>query len=85
LRTTHLPSAVTATASPADPNRLQALLLLIPLDLFALFRWRSTGGEVLNDIARFSYDAAQHQSDQLRSGTETGCADFQAAALLAVS
>jgi hypothetical protein len=85
LRTTHLPSAVTATASPADPNRLQALLLLIPLDLFALFRWRSTGGDVLNDIARFSYDAVQHQSGQLRSGTEAGCADFQAAALLAVS
>jgi hypothetical protein len=46
--------------------------LLIPLDLFAPFRRRSTGGDVLNDIARFSYDAAQHQSGQLRSGTEAG-------------
>jgi len=47
---THLPPA-TATRSASDlQNRLQTFLLLIPLDLFAFLRSRSTGGELLNDI-----------------------------------
>jgi len=59
--------------------------VVIPLDLFAHFRWRSTGIKVLKISARFSHDAAQHQSGQLRAGTEAACADFPAEALLAAS
>jgi hypothetical protein len=33
---------------PPTPNRLQAFLLPIPLDLFALFRSRSTGDSMLS-------------------------------------
>jgi hypothetical protein len=47
----HLPS--TATVTPVEPdtqNRLQAFLPVIPLDLFALIRSRSTGGEFLDGI-----------------------------------
>ncbi|HMD65134.1 MAG TPA: hypothetical protein VKG22_00605 [Stellaceae bacterium] len=47
---THLPPA-TVTRSAADlQNRLQALLSLIPLDLFAFLRSRSTGGQFLSDL-----------------------------------
>jgi hypothetical protein len=35
-------------------NRLQAFLSVIPLDLFALLRSRSTGGQFLNGIRSLS-------------------------------
>jgi hypothetical protein len=49
LRTSHLPSAAIATSAPPTQNRLQAFLV-IPPDLFALFRWRSMGGRTLSDV-----------------------------------
>jgi hypothetical protein len=62
----HLPS--TATVTPVEPdtqNRLQAFLPVIPLDLFALIRSRSTGGEFLDGIRPVRYDAVQHRDGQL--------------------
>jgi hypothetical protein len=50
LRTTHLPSAATANSAPPTQNRLQAVLSLVSLALFALFRSRSTDSKVLNEI-----------------------------------
>jgi len=47
----HLPSTATVSRSPPTPqNRLQAFLSVIPLDLFALLRSRSTGAANLYDI-----------------------------------
>jgi hypothetical protein len=39
-----------ATTAPPTRNRLQAFLLLISLDLFALFRLRSMGGKLLTNV-----------------------------------
>jgi hypothetical protein len=50
----HLPSAATVTRGAADTqNRLQAFLSVIPLDLFALIRSRSTGATFLKDTRPF--------------------------------
>jgi len=57
-------SVGSATLSRRPQNRLQAFLLLIPLDLFALLRSRSTGGELLSDIRPVSYDAVHHRGGQ---------------------
>jgi hypothetical protein len=47
-------------------NRLQAFLSVISLDLFALIRLRSTGGDFAMICARLRYDAVQHRGSQLR-------------------
>jgi len=47
----HLPSTATVIPIGADTqNRLRAFLPVIPLDLFALIRSRSTGGEFPHGI-----------------------------------
>ena len=47
----HLPSTATVTRSaPTSQNRLQAFLSVIPLDLFALIRSRSTGAAFLDQF-----------------------------------
>jgi hypothetical protein len=47
----HLPSTATVTGTPPTlQNRLQAFLTVIPLDLFALIRLRSAGGDFRDDI-----------------------------------
>jgi hypothetical protein len=47
-------------------NRLQAFLSVIPLDLFALIRLRSTGTAYPTVSARSRHDAVQHRGGQLR-------------------
>jgi hypothetical protein len=47
----HLPSTASVIRSaPTLQNRLQAFLTVISLDLFALIRLRSTGGDFRDDI-----------------------------------
>jgi hypothetical protein len=53
-------------------NRLQSVAVGDPLDLFALIRLRSTGGDFAMISARFRYDAVQHHGSQLR---RTGLAE----------
>jgi hypothetical protein len=53
-------------------NRLQAFLSVISLDLFALIRLRSTGGDFAMISARFRYDAVQHRGSQLRRTPSRG-------------
>jgi hypothetical protein len=52
----------------ADPKPPSSVPLVIPLDLFALFRLRSTGGKLLSDIRPIWYDAVQHPNGQLLRG-----------------
>src|SRR5207249_4353382 len=67
----HLPNCARASAvdddrdhRPPTPKPPSSAPVAIPLDLFALLRLRSTGGELLSDLRPVSYDAAQHRSGQ---------------------
>src|SRR5206468_9390191 len=61
----HLPSTTTVTDPPPTPKPPSSVSVVIPpVDLFALLRLRSTGGELLCDFRPVSYDAVQHRSGQ---------------------